>query len=81
MQHAMTHANDDWAYNPPATADRFMRRPEVEKVTGMGRSRIYALMSAGEFPLPFKLGRAVHWSANEVRDWIEQQKANRRAAA
>jgi prophage regulatory protein len=63
----MTYANDE-------RADRFMRRPEVEKETGLGRSRIYALMSAGEFPLPFRIGRSVHWSVNEVRDWLQSKR-------
>ena len=39
---------------------KFLRRREVEEVTGLSRSTIYALMSRGEFPKPVKVStRAV----------------------
>ena len=32
--------------------DRLLRRPQVEEITGMGRSSIYRLMQHGDFPPP-----------------------------
>ncbi|MQM38448.1 hypothetical protein KBTX_02459 [wastewater metagenome] len=52
--------------------DRILRRPEVERITGMGRSALYAAMQEGRFPRPVKLGpRAVGWRESEVQAWID----------
>lgn len=57
----------------------FMRREEVERVTGLRRSSIYYLMSHGQFPKPVKLGRAhaVAWLQSEVKSWQESRVAER----
>ncbi len=48
-----------------------LRRPDVEKRTGLKRAHIYALMKQGEFPQAVPLaGRAVAWIADEVDNWI-----------
>jgi len=48
-----------------------LRRPKVEARTGYSRSTIYAMMEAGDFPRPVKLGpRAVAWVESEVDAWI-----------
>lgn len=53
-------------------ADRLMRRPEVENMTGLSRSTIYAWMGAGRFPKPVPLGsRLVAWRESDVLSWIE----------
>lgn len=67
--------------NNTQSIDRFMRRPEVEQISGLGRTRIYELMALGEFPRPFRVGRSVHWSAAEVFGWIAKQKAVGQIAA
>ena len=55
-------------------ADRLLRRTEVEKRIGVGRSTIYRLMREGRFPEPRKIGpTAVRWSDAEVEEWIEAQ--------
>ena len=52
-------------------AGKFIRRPAVETITGLGRSTIYDLMSRGEFPRPIKLtSKAVAWSEDEILDWL-----------
>ena len=57
---------------------RIIRRPEVQRVTGLRRSSIYALMSAGTFPKAVPLGpRAVGWLASEVAAWIAGRVAER----
>ena len=51
---------------------QILRRNEVEKVTGLGRSTIYAKVAAGEFPSPMKLGRrAVGWRSSDIEKWLK----------
>ena len=53
-------------------ADRLIRRPEVESLTGLSRSTIYAWIKTGDFPAPVPLGaRLVAWRERDVTDWIE----------
>ena len=50
---------------------RYIRRPEVEKITALSRSTIYRLMDAGEFPKPIRLTKkAVAWSEADIFDWL-----------
>lgn len=52
-------------------ADKHLRRPAVEALTGLSRSTIYALMARGEFPKPVKLtDRAVAWPESAVARWL-----------
>lgn len=56
--------------------EHFLRRQQVEQMTGLARSTIYKKMSEGTFPAPYKLhGRAVAWSSIEIDDWIQQVKS------
>ena len=57
---------------------RLLRRPEVELLTGLSRSRIYAKMDRGTFPRPVKTGpRAVCWVESEISEWQLQRIAER----
>jgi prophage regulatory protein len=48
----------------------FLRRPEVEQLTGLKRTRLYELIKAGEFPKPVRISDwAVAWIASEVAAW------------
>ncbi len=50
---------------------RLLRRPAVEKLTGLSRSSIYALMDRGEFPRPRRIGRrAVAWDEAALERWL-----------
>lgn len=52
----------------------FLKRPEIEKRTGLKRSTIYEKIKAGTFPKPVKLGaRAVAWPEAEVDAWMEER--------
>lgn len=54
-------------------ADRFMRRPEVQRVTSLSRSSLYRLIAAGDFPAPIRLSaNSVAWLASEVHAWVAQ---------
>lgn len=53
---------------------RLLRRPDVEKLTGLRRSSVYRLARIGQFPKPLKIGpRASAWDAGAVHQWIEQR--------
>jgi len=48
-----------------------MRRPEVESITGLGRSAIYEKMADGTFPKNVLLNiRTVGWVSSEVESWV-----------
>lgn len=54
--------------------DRLLRLPEVQRVTGLGRSAIYLQMQEGVFPRSVKAGRrAATWSEAAVQAWIAQR--------
>lgn len=58
---------------------RFLRRPEVESITGLKRSSLYAKIASDEFPKPVKIGsRAVAWMLSEVMQWQESRVATSR---
>jgi|GEM_PF-541745 len=38
-----------------------------------GRSRIYQLIAAGEFPQPIKVGKSSRWVKAEIDAWISKQ--------
>jgi prophage regulatory protein len=51
--------------------ERIIRRPDVENITGLSRSSIYAKMARGTFPKPVKLGEnSVGWKETDVQNWI-----------
>lgn len=51
---------------------RFLRLPEVEKISGKKRSTIYRDIAAGTFPAPYDLGnsRSVGWLSTEISAWV-----------
>jgi prophage regulatory protein len=62
-------------------SDKIIRRPDVERITGLARSTIYDFMSRGEFPQPVKLGaRAVGWRESNVLAWIAARQPRKVAA-
>jgi prophage regulatory protein len=59
-----------------------LRRDEVERVTGLPRSTIYAKIASGEFPKSIKLGaRAVGWLEEDIAKWQQQKIAASREVA
>ena len=60
--------------SPDLANDRIMRRPEVEKYTGLSRSQIYSLIAQGNFPSQVHLGpRSVGWRQSEVVEWLQSR--------
>jgi len=55
---------------PPA----ILRLPEVMRLTGLGRSTIYRLLAAGQFPPPVQLSmRAVGWRRTDLEHWTAER--------
>ena len=60
--------------------DNLLKLPEVCEITKLSPSHIYALMKRSDFPQQIRLTRqSVVWSEAEVRQWIEDRKAARKA--
>ncbi len=49
-----------------------LRCGEVLKRVALGRTALYALIKAGKFPPPVKVGGASAWVDVEITRWIEQ---------
>jgi len=61
---SQSHHADEAA--PPA----FLRMPKVVRMTGLGRSTIYRMIAAEEFPRPVRVGkRAVAWRSIDLDRW------------
>jgi prophage regulatory protein len=56
-------------------AERFLRMPAVEMVTGLKRATIYLRISQGLFPKPVQLGtpNAVGWLESEIESWVSSR--------
>lgn len=55
-------------------ADRHLRRPAVQDLTGLSRSTIYDLMAKGKFPRPVRLtAKAVAWPESVIAEWLAER--------
>ena len=54
---------------------RILRLKEVQRMTGLSRSTIYAEMAKGNFPKQIQLtgARSVGWYESAVAQWIESR--------
>src|SRR5438477_12721908 len=64
-----------------APDERFIRLPEVIRMTGMSRTAIYMSIRRGEFPRAIEIGlRSRAWLESRVRRWMaERVSASRRS--
>lgn len=63
----------------PDTINKLIRLPEVQELTGLGRSAIYDMAGRNEFPAPVKISvRASAWVECEVIEWIDSRIAQRK---
>jgi|KBSSwiStaDraftv2_1062776.scaffolds.fasta_scaffold591164_2 prophage regulatory protein len=54
---------------------KYLRRVEVEALTGLSRSSIYRLRAEGKFIPPHRLGKnAVRWNRAELLEWINSRR-------
>ncbi|MDA7855863.1 AlpA family phage regulatory protein [Pseudomonadales bacterium] len=62
------------------TFDKLIRIKDVCNMTGISRSHVYFLSSAGNFPRSVSLvpnGSSKAWVESEITHWIEQRIADR----
>ena len=65
--------------NHPATGrkDRLLPFAAALGQVGVGRSKAYELLAAGDFPRPVKVGTRNFFSEQEVQNWIALRLAER----
>ena len=54
---------------------KILRLKEVQRVTGLSRSTIYAEIAKGQFPKQVKLtgARSVGWHETAIKNWIDSR--------
>jgi predicted DNA-binding transcriptional regulator AlpA len=59
-----------------AMIDRFVRKPELEQITGLDEVTVWRLEQVGRFPRRRKItSKAVGWLLSEVREWVRTRSA------
>jgi prophage regulatory protein len=57
--------------NADQNRERFLRRPEVQHLTGLSRSSLYRLIAVHEFPRPINVSKnAVAWLSSSIDEWM-----------
>ena len=47
---------------------------EVLRICALGRSTVYNLLAARQFPRPVKIGRrGVRWRLSDIEEWVESR--------
>jgi predicted DNA-binding transcriptional regulator AlpA len=57
----------------PSFAPSLLAFAALSHYVSFGRSRIYQLINAGEFPQPIKVGKSSRWKKADVDQWIASQ--------
>jgi prophage regulatory protein len=58
---------------------RYLRRRQVEHITGLATSSVYRLVQAGGLPKPYQLSaNTVGWKESEILEWCKTRKPRRR---
>ena len=56
---------------PNQIEDRFLREPEVRRISGLSRTTRWRLEQRGQFPRRRKISQnAVAWLESEVQEWL-----------
>lgn len=63
--------------NQTARVRLILLRPDVHSRTCLGKTRIYELIAAGDFPQPVRLGRRIAFVEQEIDTWILQRMSER----
>ena len=60
--------------NTEQTTDRFMREPEVRRITGLSRTTRWRLERAGKFPRKRQISENVRANlASEIMTWVAEK--------
>lgn len=61
---------------PVPADDAMLHMPDVERMTGLGKSTIKRKMRDGSFPMPTKIStKRIGWPAHKVKAWIADREA------
>ena len=53
---------------------QLLRREQVQDLTGLKKSTLYNMVTAGHFPAQVRVGvRGSRWKSAEIRAWLEAQ--------
>lgn len=63
--------------NTGSTPPALLGLSALSHYVGFGRSRVYQLINAGEFPKPIKVGKSSRWVRAEIDSWLSAQIAAR----
>jgi len=63
------HPENQWI----SDADRLVPFAQARALVGLSRSKVYALLAVGGFPVPVKIGRNNYFSERELQAWISEQ--------
>ena len=59
---------------PAPPRDRLLRLPDVERLAGIKKSTLYALMQKGQFPPCVRISRRLSvWSESAVLTWVNER--------
>ncbi|SER51229.1 MULTISPECIES: helix-turn-helix transcriptional regulator [Pseudomonas] len=57
---------------------RFIKLPEVKRITSLSMTEIYRRIGKGQFPKQIRVGpKSVVWVEREVRAWVDLMVAGR----
>ena len=73
------NTTDEEPVSAPPT--RLLSTAQVMDLMQFGRTKLYELTDAGEFPQPLRIGRHLRWRADELQAWIEGLPAGRHVGA
>ncbi len=60
--------------NSTQATNRFLREPEVARLTGLSRTTRWRLERAGRFPRKRRISEnAVAWVASEIENWMAER--------
>ena len=63
----------------PSSPPALLAFEPLSHYVSFGRSRIYQLIAADEFPKPIKVGKSSRWVKAEIDAWISKQAATQQA--
>ena len=52
------------------TSHRLLRLKQVLEITGLGKTKLYALIKLNQFPAPKKIGRISAWLNSDIETWV-----------
>lgn len=60
-------------------ARKLLKLADVQELTGLSRSQVYALIAQQKFVRPVKISRSSRWPSDAVIAWVDERIAERDA--